>query len=359
VNDITTWSPIFTIRRLWRIGSSQVSLEMINGDFDNPPLPQGRNRGIVGSSLAMKKLYWQVQKASQGMYPVLITGETGTGKELVARSVHFEGPRQNGPFVPVDCPAIQSTVFESELFGHVRGAFTGAIHTTTGLVASANGGTLFLDEIGDLPVNEQTKLLRVLQDKSVRPVGSTHSVPLNLRIISATNCDLEVALKNNAFRHDLFFRLNVFQIHVPSLRDRRGDVLLLARYFIEKFADPSVGNWTISEEALKCIAAYDWPGNVRELEHVVEGAVALCSQSTVQVDDLPSCVRNCACGQTADVDHALNIKEHTRRLVSTALGETHGDKLAAARLLGIGKTTLYRKLKLDKTIGAQRYKETA
>lgn len=326
---------------------------MNNGDLHKQSLPQGRHRSMVGLSSPMQKLYSQIQKASQGMYPVVIRGETGTGKELVARSIHCEGALRNRPFVPVDCPALQPALLESELFGHVRGAFTGATNTKMGLMATANGGTLFLDEIGDLPLNEQAKLLRVLQEKEVRPVGSNQIVPLNVRVISATNRDLETAVGNKTFRPDLFFRLNVLELYVPPLRDRRSDIPLLARYFLEKFCGTDVGGWTISAEAMECLTAHDWPGNVRELEHAIECAVAFCSNSTVEVDDIPSSIRRGTCKESVENDSVFNMKENKRRMIVLALGETRGDKVAAARILGIGKTTIYRLLKEDKELEAR------
>jgi DNA-binding NtrC family response regulator len=222
-----------------------------------------------------------------------------------------------------------------------------------GLMATANGGTLFLDEIGDLPLNEQAKLLRVLQEKEVRPVGSNHIVPLDVRVISATNRDLETAVGNNTFRRDLFFRLNVLELYVPPLRNRRSDIPLLARYFLEKFCGSDAGAWTISAEAMERLTAYDWPGNVRELEHAIECGVAFCSSFTVQVDDLPSSIRYGTCKESAENNSVFNMKENKRRMIVLALGETRGDKMAAARILGIGKTTIYRLLKEDKELEAR------
>jgi len=303
---------------------------------------------MVGTSSQMQRLYHQVQKAGQGTYPVVIRGETGTGKELVARSIHFAGAQRHRPFVPVDCPALSPGLFESELFGHLKGAFTGATHTTRGLMETANGGTLFLDEIGDLPLALQPKLLRTLQQNEVRPVGSNHAFSLDVRIISATNCDLELAIEHHTFRQDLFFRLNVVQLYVPALRERRIDIPLLAMHFLEKFSE-AVSGWTISEEAMKYLTAYDWPGNVRELEHAIECAVAMSSESTIQVNDLPAGI-----GQTTIqgvMGHeVLNLQNQNRRAIAAALVQAHGDRVAAARILGIGKTTLYRKLKYDQSL---------
>ena len=316
--------------------------------FPSPPRDQCCFGGLVGSSLQIRRLYQQVTTANQGTYPVVIRGETGTGKEIVARAIHFGGRSKSGPFVAVDCPALTPTLFETELFGHVKGAFTGATQSKQGLMGAANGGTLFLDEIGDLPLNLQPKILRALQEKEIRPVGSTHWIPLQTRIISATNRDLESAVRDNSFRQDLFFRLNVLQIDVPPLRQRKSDVPLLARYFLDKFSETTDGSWTISGEAMELLMAYDWPGNVRELEHVIERGVAFSSSSTIQVDDLPSSIVGQTFEAVPEDDHTWNLEELKRRLVMTVLEKTGGDKITAARMLGIGKSTLYRKLKASR-----------
>jgi DNA-binding NtrC family response regulator len=302
--------------------------------------------GLIGVSPKMQRVYRLIEKVSQHTYPVLILGESGTGKELVAHSVHFSGPRRARPFVPVDCSALAPTLIESELFGHVRGAFTGAMHSKQGLMEAADGGTLFLDEIGDLPVDLQAKLLRAIQEKEVKPVGSTERVSISTRVIAATNRNLETAVREAKFRQDLYFRLNVVQIKLPSLRERKSDIPLLVNYFLEKFAEADRhGLRTISEDAMTRLLAYDWPGNVRELENVIERAVALGSGPILQVADLPT---NLHYGSTERIpanDDTVSLKELERRAVVRALREVGGDKVAAARLLGIGKTTLYRKLK--------------
>lgn len=299
--------------------------------------------GLIGVSGKMQRVYKMVEKVSQHNYPVLILGESGTGKELVARSIHFLGIRQNKPFVPVDCSGLVPTLIESELFGHVKGAFTGVQHARTGLLESANGGTVFLDEIGDLPLDLQAKLLRALQEREIRPVGATDRVRIDLRIIAATNRDLESAIRTGGFRQDLYFRLNVVQVKLPPLRDRKSDIPLLVNSFLEKFSDPQRPNRTISEDAMRRLMAYDWPGNVRELENAVERAVALGSGPILHIGDLPSNLQQDS--KIPDSNELTTIEEMERRFILRALHETNGDKLAAARLLGIGKTTLYRKLK--------------
>ena len=301
--------------------------------------------GLIGVSAKMQRVYKMIEKVSQHKHPVLILGESGTGKELVARSIHFLGIRQNKPFVPVDCSGLVATLIESELFGHVKGAFTGAQHARTGLLEAGNGGTVFLDEIGDLPLDLQSKLLRVLQEREIRPVGAVERVRIDLRIIAATNRDLESAARTGAFRQDLYFRLNVVQIKLPPLRERKSDIPLLVNSFLEKFGDPERPIRTISEDAMRRLMAYDWPGNVRELENAVERAVALGSGPILHIGDLPSNLQQDSNEKTLDSNELTTIEEMERRFILRALRETNGDKLAAARLLGIGKTTLYRKLK--------------
>ncbi|HUJ82189.1 MAG TPA: sigma-54 dependent transcriptional regulator, partial [Candidatus Acidoferrales bacterium] len=225
---------------------------------------------LIGTSQKMNRVYRLVEKVSHHSYPVLVLGESGTGKELVARSIHYLGERRNKPFVPVDCSALVPTLIESELFGYVKGAFTGAVHSKQGLLESAGGGTLFLDEIGDLPIDLQAKLLRALQEHEVKPVGSTERVSISARIIAATHRDLESSVRAGTFRQDLFFRLNVVQIKLPPLRERKNDIPLLVNAFLEKFSDGHERARTIAEDAVARLLAYDWPGNVRELENAVE-----------------------------------------------------------------------------------------
>ncbi len=305
--------------------------------------------GLIGLSPKMQRVYRLIEKVSQHNYPVLILGESGTGKELVARSIHFSGPRKNKPIVPVDCSALVSTLIESELFGYVKGAFTGAMHNRQGLMEVANNGTLFLDEIGDLPIDLQAKILRALQEKEIRPVGSTDRVPIAVRIIAATNRDLDAAVRQGNFRQDLYFRLNVVQIKLPPLRDRKGDIPLLVNSFLEKFSGPDIEPQRVSEDVMTCLMAYDWPGNVRELENAVERAIALGSGPILHVGDLPSNLQHSNGERLLHSDELLPLEELERRAILRALREAGGDKLAAARLLGIGKTTLYRKLKLYDT----------
>jgi len=301
--------------------------------------------GLIGVSAKMQRVYRLIEKVSQHNYPVLILGESGTGKELVAGSIHFCGPRRNRPFVPVDCTSLVPTLIEAELFGYVKGAFTGASHNKQGLLEAAGSGTLFLDEIGDLPFDLQAKLLRALQEKEVKPVGSTDRVQISTRVIAATNRDLEACVRQGTFRQDLYFRLNVVQIKIPPLRERKSDIPLLVNSFLEKFSDHDGPARVISEDAMARLIAYDWPGNVRELENAIERAVALGSGPILQVGDLPSNLHHGTGERMPQNDELVPLEELERRAILRALREASGDKLAAARLLGIGKTTLYRKLK--------------
>ncbi len=301
--------------------------------------------GMIGLSAKMQRVYRLIEKVSQHNYPVLILGESGTGKELVASSIHFLGPRRQRPFMPVDCSALAPSLIESELFGYVKGAFTGAQQNKQGLLETADEGTLFLDEIGEMPVDLQSKLLRALQEHEIKPVGSTARVPMRARIIAATNRDLEAAIRNGSFRQDLYFRLNVMQIKIPPLRERKSDIPLLTNAFLEKFADLDHPPRKLTEEALRCLMAYDWPGNVRELENAVERAVAIGSGPNLQLNDLPSSLHYGAGTRPLEDDKLVPLDAMERRAIFRALQETGGDKVAAARMLGIGKTTLYRKLK--------------
>ncbi|MGH9603368.1 MAG: sigma-54-dependent transcriptional regulator [Terriglobales bacterium] len=303
--------------------------------------------GLVGRSPEMEKLYRIIGKVACSAHPVLIQGESGTGKELVARAIHFSGPYRDKPFIPVDCGALVPTLVESELFGYVRGAFTGAVRSKEGLLAIADGGTILLDEIGELPVDLQAKLLRALQEKEIRPVGSNRSVSINVRIVAATNRDLDAAVQHGSFRRDLYFRLNVVNLRIPPLRERKQDIALLVAHFLERMARATGVERTLSQEAMERILAYDWPGNVRELENSLERASALSSGPTLQLADLPSTLQNppLTASLPGPGDGIQALKEMEKLAILEAVRKLHGDKLRAARLLGIGRTTLYRKLK--------------
>lgn len=299
---------------------------------------------LIGNSDGIHQLHELIERVSGSCCPILLLGETGTGKELVARAIHFTGVRRKKEFVPVDCSALTPTLVESELFGHAKGAFTGADQSTQGLLVAANEGTIFLDEIGEFPLFLQAKLLRALQEKEIRPVGSTERIPISGRIIAATNRDLEAGVQLGTFRQDLYFRLNVVQIKLPALREHKIDIPLLVHYFLTKFADPVRPVCEISDEALRRLMAYDWPGNVRQLENVIESAVALSSNDTLTIQDLAAVPQNAITGRTPDCNEMVSLEELERRAIFHAIRETDGDKLAAAKFLGVGKTTLYRKL---------------
>ncbi len=300
---------------------------------------------LIGLSPKMQRVYRTVEKVSAHEYPVLVLGESGTGKELVARSLHLLGPRKDGPFVPVDCSSLVPTLIESELFGYVRGAFTGAMQSKQGLLEAANGGTVFLDEIGDMPTDLQARLLRALQEREIKPVGSTERRRIDVRIVAATNRDLEAAIRTGTFRQDLYFRLNVVQIKLPPLRDRKSDIPLLVTAFLAKYSQKDEAVRSVSAETMRRLMAHDWPGNVRELENAIERAVAMSSGPVIHVVDLPSNLQTSTSDRTPGRDELLPLDELERRAILRTLRETNGDKVAAARMLGIGKTTLYRKLK--------------
>src|SRR3954454_24094560 len=306
---------------------------------------------IIGRAPEMEKLYRIISKAAHSTHPVLILGESGTGKELVARAIHFSGPYRDKPFIPVDCGSLVPTLIESELFGYVKGAFTGAVKSKDGLLALADGGTVFLDEIGELPVDLQAKLLRALQEKEIRPVGGTKSIPINVRILAATYKELEQAVTHGEFRRVLYFRLNVLTLRIPPLRERKQDIPLLTGHFLERLGRSTGVLRNISDEALKLMLAYDWPGNVRELENCLDRATALSSGGTLHLSDLPTSVQDfkghlIAVPAVADPLKGITpIADLEKHAILSAIEQLHGDKLEAARLLGIGKTTLYRKLK--------------
>ena len=300
--------------------------------------------GLIGVSLRMRTIHNLIGKARDRTFPVLVLGETGTGKELAARCIHNSSSRKNSAFVAVDCSSLTPTLIESELFGHIRGAFTGADTNKKGLVESADAGTLFLDEIGELPKELQAKLLRVIQEREVRPVGATDAKPINTRFIAATHRDLKHAVAEGAFRRDLYYRLNVFPIAMPPLRERKGDIPLLVTAFLTKHADSMRPIETICEDFWRSVMSHDWPGNVRELENFVARCLALGSGSTLRDEDgclIPEEIGNNTLAET-DTHRLDSIERYT---IVKALKETNGDKIAAARILGIGKTTIYRKLR--------------
>jgi len=306
---------------------------------------EARIDGIVGTSAKIQDVMRMVSRLKDTRTPVLITGESGTGKELVARAMHFRGPLAQMPFVAVDCGSLVPTLMESELFGHEKGAFTGALKSKPGLFQAANGGTIFLDEIGELPLEMQAKLLRVLQEKEVRPVGSNEKTPVDVRVIAATNRDLEAAYRAGAFRKDLFFRLNVVTVHMPALREHRSDIPQLVHCFLDRYAPGDTIQ--ITPAAMKSFLQYDWPGNVRELENCIARAVALGDRRTIDTGDLPPGVQAEPDATVADAA-ALSttaLADLERITILRVFEQAGGDKMLAGRMLGISRATLYRKLK--------------
>ena len=304
---------------------------------------------VVGASAAMRRVFTLVQRVADSEAGVLIHGETGTGKELVARAIHERGKRKDGPFVAINCAAVPASLIESELFGHERGAFTDAKVQRTGLFVQADGGTLFLDEIGELPLEVQPKLLRALQERKVRPVGSNREIPFDARVIAATNRVLEDEVYERRFREDLFYRINVVKIDVPPLRERGGDVLHLARHFLQIYAERhGKHEIDLSPAAAEKLISYSWPGNVRELENCIDGAVALARSSRIEIDDLPEKVKSfrperfvVSANQPEEI---VTIDELERRYILRVLSLVGGNKSRAAQVLGFDRRTLYRKL---------------
>jgi DNA-binding NtrC family response regulator len=304
---------------------------------------------LLGESQAMRRVFDLVTRVADSDASVLIMGESGTGKELIARAVHAQSSRREGPFLAVNCAAMPGALLESELFGHTRGAFTDAKAARTGLFEQASGGTLFLDEIGELPIEMQPKLLRALQERTVRPIGGNVEVPFDARIVTATNRDLEAEVDEKRFREDLYYRINVVRVDAPALRERGGDVLLLAQHFVERFAARSnKAVRGIHAAAAEKLVNYDWPGNVRELENCIERAVALLRFDEVTVDDLPEKIRQYRADRlvfaTDDLAEVLTIDELERRYIQRVLTLVGGNKSRAADLLGLDRRTLYRRL---------------
>ncbi len=306
---------------------------------------------LVGSSPAMLEVYKLVARVAEGRSTILIEGESGTGKELIARAIHSNSPRRQKAFIPVNCGALPDALLESEMFGHEKGAFTGAVGAKTGLFESADGGTLFLDEIGDLGTGLQVKLLRVMQDQEVRRVGGTSSVKVDVRLIAATNRDLAGLVKEGKFRDDLYYRLNVVRIVLPSLAQRREDIPMLAQHFLQKFAGGSPHVKGFQKATSTLLEEYSWPGNVRELENAIERAVSLSHGPLLLPQDLPEPIRQRteqseegAVFQQgeSDSDGLLTLDEVEKRHLIRVLKETRGNKVKASKILGIDRRTLYR-----------------
>ncbi len=310
---------------------------------------------LIGEHPTIRKLRALIERVARQDVTVLITGESGVGKEIVAQAIHDSSPRRDNPFVPVNCAALPHDLLESEMFGHQRGAFTGAATNRAGLFMSAGGGTIFLDEISEMPLGLQVKLLRVLEDGMVRPVGSDRGLRVDVRVIAATNADLNAMIARNAFREDLFYRLQVVPIVIPPLRERRSDIPLLVDHFLAqaRVRHPGARPLRVSDEAMVHLWSYDWPGNVRELENLVERMIILCESDTIEVSLLPPNIANQS--RTADeipekldergIDLNKLVKSIEGRLINQALRQTGGNKQAAARLLGLKRTTFAAKLR--------------
>jgi DNA-binding NtrC family response regulator len=303
---------------------------------------------IIGASPAMQKVFNRMKRIIKTDSTILIMGESGTGKEIVAKAIHFNGHRKDKPFVAVHCGAIPENLLESELFGHTKGAFTGAIKDKIGKFESANKGTIFLDEIGTMPMHLQTKLLRVLQEQEVERVGSTRPIKLDVRVISATNQHLEAEVKAGNFRDDLFYRLNVIPLNLPPLRERVEDILPLVRFFLRKNCkEMKRPIMTLSKEAFEALELYHWPGNVRELENIVERTVALTDGDQISLDDLPSAIMAGASTRVVErgVDLPKTISDIERKMIIEALALSNGVKARAAQMLNLNRTTLVEKMR--------------
>ncbi len=364
------FSPLEELRLFLRRMAEKVRLVEENEFLRQRMDSETAVHGIVGSSAKIQEVLRVASRLKDTRTAVLISGESGTGKELIARAIHFRGAFANRPFVAVDCGSLVPTLIESELFGYEKGAFTGALKSKQGLFQSADTGSVFLDEIGELPLELQAKLLRVLQEKEVRPVGSNQRVKVDVRIIAATNHDLEAAYKAGTFRKDLYFRLNVVTVHVPALRERRSDIPMLVNWFCERYAPGA--DLRVSSAAMKALMNYDWPGNVRELENCVERAVALGNGTLIDLGDLPPTIAalNSRSSQAASESPAelvsdlaasaelsstegaaaaplstTDLEDIERATIQRVFEQVKGDKALAGRMLGISRATLYRKLK--------------
>jgi len=312
--------------------------------------------GLIGRSSAMRDLFQLLETISASASTILVTGETGTGKEVVARALHHNSPRRAQRFVALNCGAIPETLLEAELFGHVRGAFTGAVAARVGRLEQANKGTLFLDEVGTMSAAMQMKLLRVLQEREFERLGDTHTIKVDVRVVAATNSDLQKMVAAGTFREDLFYRLNIIPVQLPALRDRKEDIPLLVQHFLKKFTSPEPGSrpLTISQQATRCLMSYAWPGNVRQLENAIERAVALSGgRSQIETSDLTPEIQQASQTLAAPPlhlpDEGIDLENYVCRieheLIRRALEKTGGNKGQASRLLNLKRTTLVEKLK--------------
>jgi len=340
------FSPLEELRLFLRRMAEKVQLVEENQFLRDRSDSETQLHGIVGATAKIQEVLRMISRLKDTRTPVLITGESGTGKELVARAIHFRGNFSGRPFVAVDCGSLVPTLIESELFGYEKGAFTGALRSKPGLFQTADGGTIFLDEIGELPLELQAKLLRVLQEKEVRPVGSNQKVRVDVRVIAATNRDLEAEYRTGTFRKDLYFRLNVVTVHLPALRERRSDIPMLIHWFLERYAP---GQYVqVTNSAMKAMLQYEWPGNVRELENCIERAVTLGDRQVIDFDDLPPAVASAPGSEQEARGHGYSVtdlEDIERATIKRVFEQVKGDKVLAGKMLGISRATLYRKLK--------------
>jgi DNA-binding NtrC family response regulator len=344
------FAPLDELRLFLRRMADKIRLEEENQYLRERSESETAVHGIIGNSPGIQHVLRMISRLKDTRTPVLISGESGTGKELVARALHYRGTFASRPFVAVDCGSLVPTLIESELFGYEKGAFTGALRSKQGLLQSADTGTIFLDEVGELPLEMQAKILRFLQEKEVRPVGSNQKVKVDVRIIAATNRDLETEYKKGTFRKDLYFRLNVVTVHIPALRERRSDIPILVSWFLDRLA-PGRGV-QVSSSAMKSLLAYDWPGNVRELENCLERAVALGDQLRIEISDLPSSIARAEVpAEVVPAESpefsgpATDLEDIERATIERVFVQVNGDKVLAGKMLGISRATLYRKLK--------------
>ena len=337
---------LLVVKRALELITLQIENRMMKSELEE----KYGYQNIIGESPAMKKVFDLIQTVSQSRSTVLLTGKSGTGKELVARAIHYLSPRKNGAFIKTNCAALPSELMESELFGHEKGAFTGAIRKYRGRFERANGGTLLLDEISEMSSVLQAKLLRVLQEREFEPVGSSETVKVDVRIIATTNCDLEELIKNGDFREDLFYRLNVISINLPLLRSRIGDIPLLARHFLEKYnRENGKAIEGISDEVLEMWQNYDWPGNVRELENTIERAVVMCKGKTLEISDVSFPGQRVSTSTTtntglSEISMGYTIAEMERDLILRTLESQNGNRTTTAEILDISVRTLRNKL---------------
>ncbi|MBN1864124.1 MAG: sigma-54-dependent Fis family transcriptional regulator [Victivallales bacterium] len=306
---------------------------------------------IVGDSDPMLKVYHLIEKVAKTDSTVLILGDSGTGKELVAKALHFASPRFGKPFVTINCTAMPEPLLESELFGHLKGAFTGATSLKKGLFEMAEGGTIFLDEIGSVPPNMQMKLLRVLQEKEIRRVGGTEDIKIDVRVVAATNEDLEQKIQDKLFREDLYYRLSVIPIKLAPLRDRKADIPLLVNHFMQSFIESNKRDVEVSPKVVEALSFYDWPGNVRELENLVKRLATLCDKGRIEFSDLPEYIREkagepdiCKSRESASGSLKAHLRSVETNYIQSVINEFNGDKEKAAERLGISIATLYRKI---------------